>query len=159
MKCPMCGLINPETARRCDCGYDFASGGVERSYLSQSERESAQTVYLSLFIGRASRNEFWYFVLRNIIIIIGLSIIDAIIGTLGTFSNGIGLLGGIYTIAVLIPSIAVSVRRLHDTDRSGWLFLFVLIPLIGLIVFLVFMLQDGTPGANQYGANPKEIAT
>ena len=68
-------------------------------------------------------------------------------------------MGGIYTLAVLTPGIAVSVRRLHDTDRSGWWLLIGLIPLIGCIVLLVFMVQDGKPGANQYGANPKEIAT
>ena len=164
MKCPMCGLINPETARRCDCGYDFASGRVGRSYVRQSERETAQTVYYwylkvlqnyAVFSGRASLNEYWYFVLFNIIIMIGIPIIGLITGTLWAGT----LLGGIYTLALLIPSIAVSVRRLHDTDRSGWWFLFGLIPLIGTIVFLVFMLQDGKPGANQYGANPKEIAT
>jgi uncharacterized membrane protein YhaH (DUF805 family) len=64
-------------------------------------------------------------------------------------------LGGIYTLAVLIPGIAVSVRRLHDTDRSGWWILINGIPLIGVIVFLVFTAQAGTPGDNQYGSNPK----
>ncbi len=109
----------------------------------------------AVFSGRARRKEFWFFVLFNIIISIVLAVID---GVTGSFSPeaGMGLLGGIYTLAVLIPGIAVSVRRLHDTERSGWWLLIALVPLIGAIVLLVFMVQDSKPGQNQYGANPKE---
>lgn len=109
----------------------------------------------AVFSGRARRKEYWFFVLFNIIISIVLAVID---GVTGSFSPeaGMGLLGGIYTLAVLIPSIAVSVRRLHDTERSGWWLLIALVPLIGAIVLLVFMVQDSKPGQNQYGANPKE---
>jgi uncharacterized membrane protein YhaH (DUF805 family) len=83
--------------------------------------------------GRARRKEYWFFVLFNIIISIVLAVID---GVTGSFSPeaGMGLLGGIYTLAVLIPGIAVSVRRLHDTERSGWWLLIALVPLIGAIV-------------------------
>lgn len=109
----------------------------------------------AVFSGRARRKEYWFFVLFNIIISIVLGVID---GVTGSFSPeaGMGLLGGIYTLAVLIPGIAVSVRRLHDTERSGWWLLIALVPLIGAIVLLVFMVQDSKPGQNQYGANPKE---
>ena len=109
----------------------------------------------AVFSGRARRKEIWFFVLFNIIISIVLAVID---GVTGSFSPeaGMGLLGGIYTLAVLIPGIAVSVRRLHDTERSGWWLLIALVPLIGAIVLLVFMVQDSKPGQNQYGANPKE---
>jgi len=109
----------------------------------------------AVFSGRARRKEYWYFTLFNIIISIVLAVID---GVTGSFSaeTGMGLLGGIYTLAIVIPSIAVSVRRLHDTERSGWWLLIALIPLIGAIVLLVFMVQDSKPGQNQYGANPKE---
>lgn len=109
----------------------------------------------AVFSGRARRKEYWFFVLFNIIISIVLAVID---GVTGSFSPeaGMGLLGGIYTLAVLIPGIAVSVRRLHDTERSGWWLLIALVPLIGAIVLLVFMAQDSKPGQNQYGANPKE---
>lgn len=109
----------------------------------------------AVFSGRARRKEYWFFVLFNIIISIVLAVID---GVTGSFSPeaGMGLLGGIYTLAVLIPGIAVSVRRLHDTERSGWWLLISLVPLIGAIVLLVFMVQDSKPGQNQYGANPKE---
>ena len=107
-----------------------------------------------VFNGRARRKEYWYFVLFNIIISIVLAVID---GVAGTFSAeaGMGLLGGIYILVVLIPSIAVSVRRLHDTNRSGWWLLIGLIPLIGGIVLLIFMVQDSKPDENQYGPNPK----
>lgn len=109
----------------------------------------------AVFSGRARRKEYWFFVLFNIIISIVLAVID---GVTGSFSAeaGMGLLGGIYTLAVLIPGLAVSVRRLHDTERSGWWLLIALVPLIGAIVLLVFMVQDSKPGQNQYGANPKE---
>ena len=109
----------------------------------------------AVFSGRARRKEYWFFVLFNIIISIVLAVID---GVTGSFSPeaGMGLLGGIYTLAVWIPGIAVSVRRLHDTERSGWWLLIALVPLIGAIVLLVFMVQDSKPGQNQYGANPKE---
>ncbi len=111
-----------------------------------------------VFNGRARRKEYWFFVLFNILIFIALGIID---GVTGSFSPeiGMGLLSGIYWLAVLIPGIAVSIRRLHDTDRSGWWLLIGLIPIIGAIVLLVFMVQDSKPGQNQYGTNPKEATT
>jgi uncharacterized membrane protein YhaH (DUF805 family) len=68
-----------------------------------------------------------------------------------------GLLSGLYSLAILIPSLAVTVRRLHDTDRTGWWLLIGMIPLIGAIVLLVFMLLDSQPGDNQYGAHPKGV--
>ena len=70
-----------------------------------------------------------------------------------------GLLTGIYTLAVLIPTLAVSVRRLHDSGRSGWWLLFGMVPAVGPIVLLVFMGKDSKPEQNQYGVNPKEITT
>lgn len=106
------------------------------------------------FQGRARRKEYWFFLLFNFIFLAILSVLD---NSTGTFNpdSGYGLLSGIYTLAVFIPSLAVSVRRLHDTSRSGWWLLISLIPLIGFIVLLIFMLQNSTPGQNQYGANPK----
>ena len=108
----------------------------------------------AVFDGRARRKEYWYFALFSIIISIVLTIIDAVIGTYNA-DAGLGLLSGIYTLAVLIPSVAVGVWRLHDTDRSGWWLLIVLIPIIGAIVLFVFVVQDSKPGENQYGSNPK----
>jgi len=106
------------------------------------------------FNGRARRKEYWYFFLFNIIASIILAVVD--VGT-GSFNEevGLGFLSGIYTLAVLIPGIAVLIRRLHDTNRSGWWFLIALIPIIGPIVLLVFTVQAGTSGENQYGSDPK----
>ncbi len=103
----------------------------------------------AVFSGRARRKEFWMFFLFNLIITFLLGFIEVLVG-------GPGIVGTLYGLALLIPSIAVSVRRLHDISHSGWWLLIGLIPLIGAIVLLVFMVQDGKPGQNQYGANPKE---
>ncbi len=111
----------------------------------------------AVFSGRSSRKEFWYFSLISFLIAIVLAVADVMTGTFDA-EIGIGLLGGIYVIAILIPGIAVSVRRLHDTDRSGWWLLIAFIPLIGAIVLLVFWAQDSQPGENQYGSNPKDAA-
>ncbi|WP_417659408.1 DUF805 domain-containing protein [Pseudidiomarina sp.] len=108
----------------------------------------------AVFTGRARRSEYWFFVLFNVIISLVLGFIDGFLA-LGDPEAGIGLLSVIYGLAVLIPSIAVGVRRLHDTDRSGWWLLISLIPLIGGIVLLVFFVLDGTPGENRFGPNPK----
>ena len=109
----------------------------------------------AVFSGRSRRKEYWYFVLFNIIVSIVLAGIDALLGTFSSSSN-IGLLSGIYGLAVLIPTLALTVRRLHDIDRSGWWILIGLVPLIGAIVLLVFAVMEGTPGNNRYGPNPKE---
>jgi len=102
----------------------------------------------AVFSGRARRKEYWFFVLFSVIISLVLGVVDGFAG-LG------GVLGGLYALAVLIPSIAVGVRRLHDTGRSGWWLLIGFIPLIGLIVLIVFMVGDSESGSNQYGVNPK----
>ncbi len=108
----------------------------------------------AVFGGRARRKEYWYFVLFNALISITLMIID---GVTGPFSAeaGWGLLSGLYTLGVLIPGTAVMVRRLHDTNRSGWWVWIVLIPIIGAIVLIVFLASDSKPEENQYGLSPK----
>lgn len=110
-----------------------------------------------VFSGRARRKEYWMFFLFNILISIGLSIVDRVTG-LYSVENGVGILSTIYSLAVLIPAIAVGVRRLHDTGRSGWWMLIALVPFIGSIVLIVFFVLDSDPGTNQYGPNPKLIA-
>ena len=110
----------------------------------------------AVFSGRARRKEYWYFVLFNILASIVLGIIDGVTGCFNA-ATGVGLLGGIYSLAMIIPSISVSVRRLHDTGRSGWWLLIGLIPLIGAIVLLVFMVRDSFPDDNEYGASPKGV--
>lgn len=108
----------------------------------------------AVFEGRARRKEYWFFVLFNFLIGVGLGIIDNVIGLSGEGAAG-GLLSLIYTLAVLVPSIAVAVRRLHDTDHSGWWLLIGFVPLIGIIVLFIFMVLDSQPGDNRFGPNPK----
>jgi uncharacterized membrane protein YhaH (DUF805 family) len=105
------------------------------------------------FSGRARRKEYWMFVLFNVIISIVLTILDSLIGTMS--ESGYGVLSGLYSLAILIPSLAVGVRRLHDVGKSGWWLLISLIPLIGSIWLLVLFVTDSQPGDNQYGPNPK----
>ena len=101
------------------------------------------------FDGRASRQEYWMFVLFNLIFSLAANFIDYLIGSYGVMS-------GIYGLVLFVPSLAVSVRRLHDVNKSGWMILVALIPLIGFIWLLVLMVTEGTPGENQYGPNPNE---
>jgi uncharacterized membrane protein YhaH (DUF805 family) len=110
----------------------------------------------AVFSGRARRKEYWMFLLLNLIITFVLILIDSLMGTLSP-QAGLGVLSGLYSLAVLLPSIAVTVRRLHDTGRSGGGILIGLIPIIGGIVLLIFMVLDSEPGANQYGPNPKDV--
>ena len=75
----------------------------------------------------------------------------------GTFDSktGAGLLNSVFSLVVLLPGLGVSVRRLHDTDHSGWWLLILLVPLVGVIVLLIFLVRDSQPGSNRFGPNPK----
>ena len=112
------------------------------------------------FEGRARRSEYWYFVLAQFL----LNIIAMFFGAFiveGIGADGlISVFAGVYILALLalfIPSLAVGVRRLHDTGKSGWFYLLSLIPLGGIVLF-VFFIQDSEPGSNKWGENPKEDA-
>ena len=106
------------------------------------------------FNGRSRRKEYWMFVLFNLIISIALTSFERMLG-LGS-DYGTGFLSTIYSLGVLIPSIAVGIRRLHDIGKSGWWLLIVLVPVIGWIWIIVLLATDGHPGSNEYGINPKE---
>lgn len=108
----------------------------------------------AVFNGRARRKEYWFFVLFNFLVAVALGIVDSLAGSYNP-EVGMGLLGTVYALAVFIPSIAVFVRRLHDTGRSGWWILIAFIPLIGALVLLVFMLLDSEDKENKYGPSPK----
>ena len=99
------------------------------------------------FSGRATRKQYWMFVLFYVIIYIALTVIDVVLQTF--------VLGVIFSLALFIPSLSVAARRLHDTGRTGWWQLIYLIPLIGLIIMIVFLVQD-SHDENQYGPNPKQ---
>ena len=121
----------------------------------------------AVFSGRARRKEYWMFTLFNIIIpIIILTIIALLLGDLSGPQPAKGEGGSslyrlfyiLYCLAVFIPGLAVSARRLHDIGKSGWMILIALIPIIGIIWLLILMVTDSNPEENQYGPNPKELA-
>lgn len=99
------------------------------------------------FEGRNTRTQYWMFILFYMIFYVVCAIVGKVIGTT--------LIALLYSLALLLPSIAAATRRLHDTGRSGWWQLIALIPLLGAIVLIVFLAQDTTPSDNQYGPNPK----
>jgi uncharacterized membrane protein YhaH (DUF805 family) len=102
--------------------------------------------------GRAQRSEYWYFFLFMVIVNIIASVLDSVI------FGDIPVLYLIATLALLVPSIAAGVRRLHDTDKSGWWLLLGLIPVVGAIVLIVFLCQRGTVGPNQFGPDPLQAS-
>ena len=102
------------------------------------------------FEGRARRKEYWMFSLFNLIFACLIIVGTGLIGNLGI------ILFLLYGVGTLIPSIAVSVRRLHDVGKSGWMNLVAFIPMVGSIWLLVLLVTDSEPGDNIYGPNPKE---
>jgi uncharacterized membrane protein YhaH (DUF805 family) len=125
------------------------------------------------FTGRSRRKEYWLYVLFLVIVGVLFGMLDTALGLGGSASSwhstsgpqvgaGGSFHGGVLTLifwlATLVPSIAVAIRRLHDTDRSGWWLLIGLVPLIGGIVLLVFMLLEGTRGPNRFGPDPRDPA-
>ena len=108
--------------------------------------EAVSTVFskYAVFSGRARRSEFWWFILFNVIA-------TAILGIIGRAVIGNDILADIYSLAVLIPTLSVSVRRLHDIDRSGWWLFLGLVPLVGGLVLLFWYIKQGTPGTNSFG--------
>jgi uncharacterized membrane protein YhaH (DUF805 family) len=108
----------------------------------------------AVFSGRSRRSEYWYFGLFYLISYGVAAIVDVMAGTFDR-ASGIGVFTGILTLAFLIPSLSVTVRRLHDTGRTGWWLLIAFVPVVGAIILLVFLAQDSAAGANRFGANPK----
>jgi len=125
-------------------------------FLSKTE-EDTMNWYLevlkkyAVFSGRARRAEYWMFFLFNFIVAFVLGFIEGIFG-------GPGILASLYSLAVFLPGLAVTARRLHDTNRSGWWLLISFIPLVGIIVLFVFMVLESQAGENKYGSNPKAAA-
>jgi uncharacterized membrane protein YhaH (DUF805 family) len=110
--------------------------------------KSVLTQYVG-FTGRARRSEYWYWVLAYFVVYLVVMAIDAVLGT-----NAPGYL---LSLAALLPGLAVAVRRLHDTGRSGWWLLIGLIPLVGGIILIVFCATEGNAGPNAYGPDPKRL--
>ena len=104
----------------------------------------------AVFDGRSHREEYWMFTLCNFIISLVLMVLSVVVPPFRVILV-------LYSLAVAVPGIAVAIRRLHDTDRSGWWCLINLVPVLGAIVFIVYMAQDSQPGSNRYGLNPKDV--
>ncbi len=113
------------------------------------------------FEGRARRKEYWMFQLTTIIIVVVFvfltSMVTSAFGDDSLFFYFLIILFGVYVLLILIPSLAVSVRRLHDTNRSGWFYLISFIPYIGGLISLMFYVSEGTTGKNRYGHDPKRM--
>ncbi|MFW9081574.1 DUF805 domain-containing protein [Pseudomonas sp. P2757] len=144
--CRGCAKEIHSTAAACpQCG---ATQVIQQSY-AQGPAITTGNPYMealknyAVFQGRATRREYWMFILINLGIAIVIGVIDALLSTKGIISN-------LYSLAMFLPSIAVGARRMHDTDRSGW---WLLLP----IVNLVFLAQDSQPGPNRFGPNRKGI--
>jgi uncharacterized membrane protein YhaH (DUF805 family) len=107
------------------------------------------------FTGRSRRKEYWMFVLLSIGIYFIASILDGIAGLNRMIGGTYGPITALVALGLLVPTLAVSIRRLHDSDRSGWWLLLGLVPIVGEIIVLVLMVLEGTRGANRFGADPK----
>ena len=117
-------------------------------------QEAVRTVFgkYAVFSGRAKRAEYWWFGLFVVLVGVVLSVVEG--GMFRGHMGQYGLLSGLWNLVTLLPSLAVAVRPMHDTGRSGWWLLIVLIPVIGALVVLYWFVQRGTVGANDYGADP-----
>lgn len=109
------------------------------------------------FSGRARRREYWYFFLFYLLFYLAAAFLDGMLGAFDS-GDGIALLTTAFALGMLLPSITVGVRRLHDTGRSGWWLLIALVPVLGALVLLFFSVQDSEPGDNRFGPNPKGLA-
>lgn len=175
MFCPNCGQSVVPNAKFCQsCGAKLAVdvmgdqdigsrergvyGSVRASHTSAREPRNIVDWYLSVlkkyafFRGRARRKEYWMFCLANLIVGFIIDFVDVLITGGYDWPGPIMLL---YSLFVFLPGLGVTIRRLHDVNRSGWWIFIIFLPFIGPILFLVFMLQDSYPGDNKYGPNPK----
>src|SRR5207244_826126 len=107
------------------------------------------------FAGHAARSEYWYWMLFVLLASLVLNIADQVIFHVPVENNkALHPLSTLFSLLTFLPGLSMAVRRLHDTDRSGWWFLIVFIPIIGIIVFLVWACTKGTAGDNRFGPDP-----
>jgi uncharacterized membrane protein YhaH (DUF805 family) len=106
------------------------------------------------FSGRARRKEYWMFVLFNVIFAMLAALVDVVLAN-GSQNSPAGIFSGLYSLAVFLPGLAVTVRRLHDQDKSGWWYFIQMIPIIGGIWLFILLVTDGQPASNRFGPDPK----
>jgi uncharacterized membrane protein YhaH (DUF805 family) len=138
------GQMRPAQAAPYNVAKEMGFGGAIKTVFSK---------YVA-FKGRARRPEYWWWILFYVLVLVGLSILDGLI----TYIGGPGILSTLASLGLFLPTLAVQVRRLHDTDRSGWWVLIGLIPLIGWIIILIFLCQRGTEGPNRFGSDDVAMA-
>ena len=133
----------------------YGGGGEAADVPTFSEAFPMVMKKYATFSGRASRPEFWYFWLTCFLVNFIFNVIVQLVGPESAASNIVAIVQGLFGLAIIIPHIAVVVRRLHDTNRTGWWFLIVFIPLIGAIILLLWLASAPTPGTNMYGPQPR----
>ncbi len=154
MECTYCKEEIQEGAVHCEhCNSELRPDGAQPEALSAFGYFVHAFKEYATFSGRARRKEFWFFMLFYMIFMFVATILDSL---LGLFSDelGMGLFGAIFAIGALLPNLAVTIRRLHDINRSAWWILISFIPLIGAIILLIFLCSD-SEADNQYGKSPK----
>jgi uncharacterized membrane protein YhaH (DUF805 family) len=135
---------------------------MDANAIVENFRRVVTTQYFN-FDGRTGRPVFWYYVLAYLVIYIGLSIIESVFGfdavtPFGMYYYHPRPLTGLLTLALLLPSLGIAARRLHDIDRSAWWLLIGIIPVVGWLMLIYWYAQPGTSGANQFGPVPETAA-
>jgi uncharacterized membrane protein YhaH (DUF805 family)/predicted RNA-binding Zn-ribbon protein involved in translation (DUF1610 family) len=167
--CPHCGSPINKTSQNYGQNYNFNSFG-KTSTSDGIGYFDVLKKYVQ-FSGRACRKEYWNFALINVLIrlillCVGFFVIGFVSGAnndpdlIAVYEGFLSVLDSIYSIyqiVIFLPSLAVLVRRLHDTGKSGWMVLIILIPIVGFIILFILLIRDSQPGDNQYGPNPKQI--
>ena len=161
MACPECGHPNSAAAGPAPSSAGFVPRGVLGAVLTVSSPpvqfgDAIRSFFrnYAVFSGRARRSEYWFAALFIALIGTPISVLDAIVNPgdeFGVFT----VLGLLWSLAVFIPSLAIASRRLHDTDTSFGYYFMILIPLVGAILLLIKLAEDGTPGTNRFGDSPK----
>lgn len=153
--CQKCGVSAEATPEKPEREEKGDGSSVKESSESTAGKEMSPFGYFisgwkkaTQFSGRANRSEFWWFVLFSFLVGIGVSIVDGAVGVGG--AQGIGVISGLYGIASILPSLALAIRRLHDTNRSGWWLLIGLLPLIGPVVLIYFYVLESHSGKTEF---------
>lgn len=163
MQCEQCAIEYPQNVKFCrDCGARLSKPS-RRKFVSRSRQSSSITLGKAVelgfrqyihFHGRATRAEFWWWVLFVTAISVVAQGIDKVAGTHNeTISNGV--FEGIWSLAAIVPTLALGARRLHDINRRGWWLLLWLVPFFGWVLLFIWSLQQGDKGMNEYGFDPR----
>lgn len=123
---------------------DFLQLPIVKAYLDMLKN------YIK-FSERTSRPDYWWAFLANVVIMAVFGLLSLVLGTISS------LLMFLYSVAIIVPSTALAVRRLHDIGKSGWCVLIGLIPVVGWIILLIWLAKDGDPGDNMYGSDPNSL--